>query len=321
MSEPTNTNQPAEELIHKRQRTRKLVFTMLIIVLSVINVLLLVVNQQGKKEIEQLSVKLQSTETLKLQLESDYKKISDEFKEYRGKNAQFDSLLALAQATIERQKIKIEELIRKGNVSPAEYAKAKQELEELKSSRDKFVGQIDSLEKKNKTLASENQSLKQTLDAEKENLKKLERQKLALEQKVTIGSILKAQNVTANGFRDKSNGEEVASNNIKKIGKLKICFEIDENKIAEKGEKKIVLRILNPSNSCISIPAFGSGSFIFAETGEVKEFTTTTTIDYNNEKKSVCVYWKQDKPYAKGKYTAEIYHEGYLIGKTAFDLK
>jgi hypothetical protein len=52
------------------------------------------------------------------------------------------------------------------------------------------------------------------------------------------------------------------------------------------------------------------------------QYSTTASVDYQNQAKAdVCTMWNQGTPFVAGKYTAEIYQDGYLIGKQNFELK
>jgi len=77
-----------------------------------------------------------------------------------------------------------------------------------------------------------------------------------------------------------------------------------------------------PEGVTLAVQSQGSGIFDVAETGEQMQYTTKAEIDYKQAKQNVCAYWTGAAGgFAKGKYTAEVYQDGYKIGTKEFMLK
>ena len=101
-----------------------------------------------------------------------------------------------------------------------------------------------------------------------------------------------------------------------------MCFDVDENKVADQGTKTFMLRVISPEGVTMAVQSQGSGTFDIAETGEQMQYTTKTEIDYKQAAQNVCMYWGGSAGgFPKGKYTAELYQDGYKIGTSAFTLK
>ena len=48
---------------------------------------------------------------------------------------------------------------------------------------------------------------------------------------------------------------------------------------------------------------------------------TKKTIDFAQEAQEVSIYWNKGSEFAKGKYKAELYADGFKIGSSEFELK
>jgi hypothetical protein len=103
--------------------------------------------------------------------------------------------------------------------------------------------------------------------------------------------------------------------------KLKLCFDLLENKIAKEGPTKLLVRIIGPDGVTLSLQSMGSGTFEDAITGAPMQYTYEIAPDFKNEGKTVCSYWDQNTDYTNGTYQALVYQRGYKIGYTSFELR
>jgi len=146
-----------------------------------------------------------------------------------------------------------------------------------------------------------------------------ERDELA--PKADYGTVIKINSIFAEGVKYNKSGKERETRNYKKIDKIKVCFNLEANPVADAGEKEYLVRIIDPLGVAVYEEQRGSGIFMEkASTSEMK-YTTKTYVNYENEPKSVCLYWTQNTPFQKGTYTAEIYNSGYIVGTQSFELK
>ncbi|MEO5674145.1 MAG: hypothetical protein ABIQ74_05820, partial [Chitinophagales bacterium] len=179
----------------------------------------------------------------------------------------------------------------------------------------------EELQKQNSILTIEKDSLGRNLSETQMIVTQLTTTNTSLSQKVTVASLLIPSNIEISGVRNKSNGKEDETSRASKVQYLNVCFDVPENKIADAGSKTFYVRILSPEGSILAVQDQGSGTFTGVETNEQMQYTTTATMDYQQQSKNVCAKWNQNTPFAKGKYNAEIYQDGYLIGKQSFEFK
>ena len=141
-----------------------------------------------------------------------------------------------------------------------------------------------------------------------------------LARKVSIGAALKAQGLKVTTV--KANGKELERSkfNGKKIEKLKISFSLAQNPITKLETKTIFLRVLDGEGAIISDEAAGSGKFILD--GKEMVFTNKQNITYSNDNQNVDILFNRGGvAYKPGKYSVELYSEGFKIGTGSFEVK
>lgn len=271
------------------------------------------------KEAKTLNTELVSSEKRYTDLDSKYTEALAEIESYKGKNAELDSLLSLREKSINDLRANLNKERKTRTLSEKDY---KGQLDNLNTMIAGLSTKIDSLQKENGMLMVRTDSMRSDISAKQTAITELQTSNTALTQKVTVASLLIPSNIEVTGMHDKSNGKQTETSRASKVQHLRICFNVPENKVAEPGSKQFQVRILNPQGSVLAIQDQGSGTFTGVENKEEMQYTTTASTDYQNQAKSnVCTEWSQTTPFAAGKYVAEIYEDGYLIGKQNFELK
>lgn len=263
----------------------------------------------------------------KIALEHDFKNLTDtldskklELEQYKGKNAELDSIITAKQEEIDQQKKTIAGLFAKGKMTTNELAKAKEMISQYEASIGDLKKKIEELTAQNQQLTSQNQQLSTDLSTEKQTTSTLTEQNKGLSKKVELGSLLQLRNITVAGIKKKGNGKEVDVKKVKQIESLRITFETGENKVLENGPLSLMVRILNPKGETISVADQGSGDFKLAETGETVQFTKKADFDWTQSNKKIVVYWASNVKDA-GIYKVEVYQSGYMVGNGQVELK
>ncbi|MCX6350795.1 MAG: hypothetical protein NTX03_02925, partial [Bacteroidetes bacterium] len=155
----------------------------------------------------------------------------------------------------------------------------------------------------------------------KKEINKLVDKNITYGNKVYMGSMLKAENLTVTPVRFKGNGKERETNKASQIQKVKICFDIPENHVADGGTKTIYIKVIDPGGITVNISSLGSGKFSFE--GAESLYTTKDEILYDNMPKNYCMYWgfAKDAHLHEGIYKLELYGEGYKMGEKNFTVK
>ncbi|MEI6696342.1 MAG: hypothetical protein WCO13_09755 [Bacteroidota bacterium] len=243
---------------------------------------------------------------------TEHKKIKTEYGELSGQLAEKDSLI-LANAG------EIQKLI----AMQGDYRRTKKKLELLRNIAQGYVSQLDSLYKVNQALTDENVKIKKDFSKERQINTELSKDKQALNEKVSLASMLKAYNIRSSTVKLRSSGsKEVASDKAKKIGRVNICFTISENKIASSGPKTVYVRIARPDN--VIVCEGKEDVYTFEYQGQKLQYSMKKEINYDNKSQEICLSWtKKDEktPAMVGKYNVALFVDGYEIGQSQFELK
>ncbi len=208
----------------------------------------------------------------------------------------------------------IEEVVEVKNVAIKQLQEEKKEVVEQKEEV------IEKKEEEIKVLAEEK---KEVIKEKREVIKEkevVEEQNAEMKRKLEIAGAMKTDNISASAVRYKRNGKELESKAAKKTDKIKVCFDVKKNALAPKGNKEILLRILNPGGNTIYNESLGSGIAKLADEDKEIKYTTKATIRYKGKEESYCMYW-ESPAYDAGKYRAELYSNGVITGSSQFDLK
>jgi hypothetical protein len=279
------------------------------LVFSVIgNIYLLNRSNTAETQVTEEQAKVDSLNSFKRALENDFQAMTYELDQFKGKNIQLDSLLEKANTDILRQKQQIERLIRENK----DIDLLKRQLAEMKVIRDGYREQIETLIKENKELRFANINLTQEVD-------QLSRTTQDLSQKVQLASELRAENLIVQPMREKGRGKLELTEKAKRVSKINTTFVIAENKVAGKGPREVVLRIVKPDGYVLTDANNGSGTF--TREGRTSDYTLMKTVDYQNSRTEVVFEWDQLEELKTGLYIAEVYMNGALMGTNKFNLK
>lgn len=292
--------------------SRKKVVTVLIILLAALSCFFiynLYSSSKYKKEAQQLI-------NLK---EDELSRTMADLQGFKGKNAQLDSMIDLQIAELQMQSAKVDSLVASGKITQSQLAQLRQENKGLKNLRTKYLSQIDSLISANEKLLVENSGLKTDLRAASERTEKLIDENAKLYSKVNVATALKAESIVAEGIRARNSGREVSTNRARNTEKLKVCFNIMANEVAEPGDKEIYLRIIGPDGATLYIESEGSGKMMFQGTEQL--YSTKGLVDYTSKETAACIAFNKGSAFQEGKYKVELYNNGSIMGTSEFELR
>lgn len=298
------------------QDSKKTFYIILIIILILLNAFFAYNNYRARQanlrleaEKKALSIELDS-------IDAQLVRTNMRLDSMTGVNIGLDSQLLSMKKDLEDKRNQIATLLR----SKKELDKARILINALKSDNQKYLAQMDSMNKMILAL-SDTVRMKEAINRQLQNEKtQLLTEKTLLTRKVQLSSLLIPENVQATGVFMKSSDREVPTTKAKKTEKLKVCFDVPENRGVDAGEKTILVRILNPQGATIAVEASGSGMFT-TETGEQQQYTTLAKFNYNNQKQNVCLHWSQTQAFGAGIYKVYFYQDGHELGSSEFELR
>jgi cell division protein ZapB len=286
----------------------------------IITILLIIIVVQGIKIYLDYRDKVQVKEqlaTTEEDLAGTMQKLTDIQKELDQKIVEIQKLGGDV-AELEKAKAEITSELKRSN---KRSSKAIQELkdrvegyQELLKMKDE---EIEKLKNVNTQLFSENKNLKTKQNKLSDSISQLSRNKEELASKVAIASQLKVENMIIKAVNSKGKERNSPFKN-RHLQKLKVEFNIAENKVAPIEGKKIIIRVIDSNNQVIFDVARGSGNFIL--NGKEEFYTSAQEILFDNTKQKLTFFYEKGTEYAEGKYTIEVYTEGYLMGKGEFEV-
>jgi flagellar basal body-associated protein FliL len=308
-----NATQPTD-FDKKEQDSKKVIVIVVISILLGVNGLLLWQFFDKKTHLEEVSMTLESTLSEKESLTAELQRMKVEYEKVNQENSTLQTQLSAKDEEIKSKIAEIQKLINSGDA--AQLRKAREELAALRLLNENYMAQLDSLKIVNDELNTQNTTLNSSLVSERGRVQNLTQENTLLANKVAIGSVLKTMNVKANGVKYKSSGKETETTRASAVSKIRVCFTILENLVANRGTKDAYIRVLSPDGAVMS-----TSSETFMYNNQATLYTTRESFDYDNKQTDLCLYWTKGSIYAKGKYLIEVYVDGSLIGSTDLTLK
>ena len=230
--------------------------------------------------------------------------------------------VTLSDKLQEEQKLardKIDELkisLKKGKLTQGDLIAAQKQITALKEFVKNYNDQITRLEKENSYLKSERDSLKNTTKVITQKAEALEQQNENLNAKVKVGEALKTSNISIAAYRVKNTGKTILVTKANAANKFVINFAVASNELAEKGFKKVFLRIFDPAGNLIA-----NDNDFFEANGQQMQFSNKLQVSYNNDDTIFNAEWTNPKEFIKGTYSVILYCDGFEMGKGQIVLK
>ncbi|MEA5427483.1 hypothetical protein [Arcicella lustrica] len=245
-------------------------------------------------EIQKLGGNVTELENVKAQLESDKKKLKSDFnfsvQKYDAKIKEYENFLVVKD----------------------------EDIRKLQEENGTLLARTKTLEEEKQQVVTENTGLK----TEKANLvqtvSEYTSQNDDLKRKVTLASAMKAINVQVAALASNGKVREGGLYKASKINKLKISFIMPSNPVAEKNNKEIFVRILDQNGAVVSED--GSAGTVSNDGKEIG-YSFKQSVPFENNDQKVDIIYGKSAPYQSGKYSIELYSEGFKIGNGSFQVK
>ena len=230
-------------------------------------------------------------------------------------NAKKDSTISMKDIEIAQKKARIQSLLSNANATKAELMEAKQLIASLNTDIQGYKEQVEILKGQNIQLTQEKEAVTQEKVVVEKNLESAKTSIKEKEDLINVGSTLHAANFNIMGVNERKNGKEKETTTAKRVDKLRITFDLDENRITTSGSKELYVSISGPDGSPIAVEALGSGKFTTRD-GVDKFFTHKIEINYTQgQRQTVSFDWKQNSNFATGNYKIEVFQNGFKIGE------
>lgn len=239
----------------------------------------------------------------KREMENEYAQFAKQYNEMKTQ-INNDSLIAQLDKEQQRTEELLAELKRVKSTDAAEIARLKKELATVRAIMRGYILEIDSLNRLNQALTTENQLIKAQYSQAQTHISSLQSEKASLSDKVAIASQLDATGIsmTAKNKRGKN------ARKIKDAKQLVVNFTIAKNITAPTGMKSIYVRIQKPTNEVLT------NGHTFPYENKNLEYSMKRDIEYTGEEQNVTLYWDVNEFLSAGTYRVSIFADGNNIG-------
>ncbi len=227
--------------------------------------------------------------------------------QFKGENAEMDSLLQVAYAKIDDQKKKISHLINENQ----DYQILQMKFAELQETTKFYLQEIARLKEENTMLKGQVTELSVKVDQTTSENKDLK-------GKVDVASKLKVGGISTKGVSVTNGGKEKTTDKASKTERIVISYSIDDNPLAQTGQHTVYFRIVNPDGFVLA-DAGQSVKKFKSEKGDDIPYSRSVTVNFDGSKLSKTITWDQDI-FNTGDYRIEIYIDGYFAGSDKLSL-
>jgi len=243
----------------------------------------------------------------KVEMESEYQEFANQYGEMR-QRINNDSIVA--QLTREQQRTQqlLEELRKTKAEDAAAITRLKKELATVRAVMRGYVLQIDSLDRMNRALMTENDRVRSELELSNQQNMELSSSNQSLSEKVAKASQLNATSITLTP--QKANDKAVKY--MKKAKKLAVGFVVARNVTAASGNRDFYVRITTPQGAVLD----GGGTFSYDN--RQQPFTMKKSLAFSGEETAVTMAWTVKDALVGGTYNVSIFADGKMIGSKNF---
>ncbi len=190
------------------------------------------------------------------------------------------------------------------------------EVGKLKTERDQLFRRADSLQLATQRLTIERDSTSNVLDETVKRVDSISIQNEALAKVVEKGSALKISRLKAEGVLVRNSGKIVDTDRTRRADKIRTCFTINANEIAEKGDKILFIQVINSKNNVV-----GEKSTVNFEEN-VLTYSATSSVFYENQDLDVCVLVNVlEEDLISGNYKINVFDGPRLVASSNLQLK
>jgi len=301
--------QEIKEITPAKNKNREKKNNLIVIFLSVILVILLALFFLQRSENSSV---INAINAEKDSLNIELSKMSQHYDSLKTDNDTINKQLFFAQTQVNDLMTEIKQVKRASYSQISDYQKKVGSLREIMMN---YVVQVDSLNRKNKFLMEENRKVKQNYMESESRNKALQEEKKNLSQKIDKAAMLEALDLHVEGIN--KNGKDISVK--KKAEQLKISFTLSKNVTAQRGNKKLYIRILRPDQ----ILLVKSKDDLFGFENLRIPYSAMREVTYEGNELPVNIFWDNtgENPFMDGTYTIDVFTDGNNIGTVSFAFK
>lgn len=204
---------------------------------------------------------------------------------------------------------------------PAIRAKYEARLAEAETMMNDMKQKVENTDSTMKAMYNDLMALKNEKAHLLDSITKVTAEKDELSKTVKIAQVLKADNfhITVLKKNGKEKDDEKMVYKAKAIDKVKVNFNVLENKVAVVETKTFYLKVMGPDGAVIFNESTGGGSV--EEDGENTNYTSKQDMLYDGKKQVITFLYHNQSGWKKGVQKIEVVCEGKKIGSGSFEVK
>jgi hypothetical protein len=190
------------------------------------------------------------------------------------------------------------------------------EVNILRSEKEVLFRRADSLQIVSEMFRTQRDSTKVVLDKTVKKVDSISMQNEALAQVVAKGAVLRLSRLKGEGVLVRNNGRIVETDRTRRADKIRTCFTINANEIAEKGDRILFIQIINPKNNVL-----GERSTVNFD-DKILTYSATSSVFYDNEELDVCVLVNaSEADLVPGTYYIHVFDGPKMVSSSTLDLR
>lgn len=238
----------------------------------------------------------------KQEMQNDYEAFAKQYSEMMTQINNDSIVEQLTKEQLRTQQL-LEELKRTKNDDLREITRLKKELATVRAVLRGYVLQVDSLNRLNENLRSENDRVRGQYAEATRQIEGLSTERASLSEKVAIAAQLDATQISMQMINKRGK----TAKKVKDCRRLAVSFNIARNVTATNGTRTLYVRISTPTGSDLR-----AGNFQY-EDREIA-YAMRKTIEYSGEETAVTMYYDVAEYLTAGTYNVSIFADGNMIG-------
>jgi uncharacterized protein YoxC len=195
-------------------------------------------------------------------------------------------------------------------------ARYRKEVNSLKAEKEQLFEVVDSLSSQNQRLITEIDSTNNMLLERTRISDSLQVQTQTMASKIDRAAQLKVSNLRGEGVIERNSGRLVENDRTRRVDKIRTCFTLTPNSLAEAGEKELFVQVYNPNNELVG------DQIAVQHEGGAMVYSAASKVYYENEELDVCILANtNEERLIEGTYKVLVYNDINLIGATSFSLR
>lgn len=195
-------------------------------------------------------------------------------------------------------------------------ARYRREVANLRKEKDQLFMVVDSLSNQNRQLITAIDSTNNVLLERTRISDSLRERNQNLAYQVDKASQLSLSGLRGEGVIERNSGRLVVNDRTRRVDKIRTCFTVTANELAEPGEKELYVQVYNPNNNLVG------DQIAVQHEGGVMVYSAATKVFYENDELDVCILANANEDnLIEGNYKVLVYNGSELIGATNFSLR